>query len=78
LLHKLLSWNKTNHIGFAFLVLAYPGSHGKRAIKRVMMMMNKTNHIQNIAIHSKQNDKLSEELDNTSVDSTTTHTHTPI
>ena len=41
-------------------------------------MMNKTNHIQNIAIHSKQNDKLSEELDNTSVDSTTTHTHTPV
>jgi len=26
-------------IGFAFLVPAYPGSPGKRAVKRVMMMM---------------------------------------
>ena len=26
-------------VGFTFLVLAYPGSPGKRAIKRVMMMM---------------------------------------
>jgi len=26
-------------IGFIFLVLAYLGSHGKRAVKHVMMMM---------------------------------------